>query len=771
MSQLLLAQTATPNLRPRRAMQRLSVRRSNHSSAASRASQTACNNGQYETGSVPATAKQQHDEPAASWQKTEAPGSLQSTITVPSSQEQKVLAELSLEELYQRFQADGPVVADHSRRTKQLMKIEETKWVMFCQHREKDPDEELRRGDATLFKVYLVFRVKRSRIKKQSSIMTYWKTLSMVYAQKIRGFMNDCILFDIRNWIHTELTPDFCLDTSQKEKAGLYIEDLALLLNQLWIRDEGTFEHERLRVQHAETLILAGATATRPGALIGSVLYEHWEFQVFPPVEGSKRARLVLIVNLEHIKRTAGDSEPKKFAFREDDMLLYDPIVPALALVFSDNAFLNCFQSAEDIYNLKVPPNQDRIRLLWKEEWRKRPIFRDVVEMPDGTVVSGTKALSYDKERRHLVRLGRSTGFEKQLQWYDLRRGSGKKINEELTPEERNKIMGHRKGDSSTYLTYYMSNFIDRDCQSICFGSAPQQDLIHLAARLQRHDAAPMCLTAEQLAEINEDEDLKALRSTKARAVQAWKDLGYRSKEAATGTAMRADYDRYSKEADKLSKYLKGIRLRQVIETFHTNIHVEEVDRQLRGIKPADIIAPPNIQYDLAERAHVAQLYAAAAKISGADQLHAIRVELVRCISQLCSRRESRSIRQKAQMLARTSTARGTLPIDAEAGWGGETTGGRPRRADMPDRTERNAGSAELICAFCRWQGNHGSADRRRTQRMSNLARHMKLMHLKRLRMPFPCPWPDCEAILGNRQHLASHFRHHGQDLPPSFLR
>ncbi|KAM3487216.1 hypothetical protein MY3957_009499 [Beauveria namnaoensis] len=194
--------------------------------------------------------------------------------------------------------------------------------------------------------------------------MTYWKTLSMVYAEKAKAWMNDGILYDIRNWIRTGLTPRFCLDTSQKEKAGLYIEDLAMLLNQLWIRDEGTFEHERLRAQLVENLILAGATATRPGALIGAMLYEHWEFQVFPPIQGFKRVRLVLVVNLKHIKRAAGDSEPKKFAFRQDDMLLYDPIIPALALAFSDGAFLNYSFSSKAIYNLKVPPNQDRLRLL-----------------------------------------------------------------------------------------------------------------------------------------------------------------------------------------------------------------------------------------------------------------------------------------------------------------------------------------------------------------------------------------------------------------------
>ncbi|KAM3555122.1 hypothetical protein ARSEF4850_006153 [Beauveria asiatica] len=598
MSKLMLVQVNIPNLQARRAMQRLSIRRQKRSSITQGASKATWDKIQHAAGNGSATTGQQPRELALASQKGAGPsGTPTSSDPATSSPEQNPYTELSEDELYKQFRNEGPVLANHSEKTKAAKKAEEAKWIMFCQRREKDPDEQLKSSDAALFKVYLVSRVKRSQIEKQSSIMTYWKTLSMVYAEKAKAWMSDGILYDIRNWIRTDLTPRFCLDTSQKEKAGLYIEDLAMLLNQLWIRDEGTFEHERLRAQLAENLILAGATATRPGALIGAMLYEHWEFQVFPPIQGSKRVRLVLVVNLEHIKRAAGDSEPKKFAFREDDMLLYDPIIPALALAFSDGAFLNCFSSPEAIYNLKVPPNQDRLRLLWKEEWRRRPIFRDIVETPYGTSISDTKALSYDKERKHLIRLGRSTGFEKQLQWYDLRRGSGKKINEEVTPEERNKIMGHRKGDSSTYLTYYMSNFIDRDCQSICFGSAPQQDLIHLAARLQRHDAAPTCLTEEQLAEVNEDKDLKALRLARTNAMQTWKAQGYRSRDAAAGTTMREDYDRYSKEAENLSKYLKGIRLRQVLEEFHTNIHVEEIDRQLRGIKPADIIAPPSMDF------------------------------------------------------------------------------------------------------------------------------------------------------------------------------
>jgi len=186
-------------------------------------------------------------------------------------------------------------------------------------------------------------------------------------------------------------------------------------------------------VQLAANLILAGATATRPGAFIGQLLYEHLEFQLFPPFPGEMRPRPALKVNLENIKRSGGESEPKQFAFREDDMLIYDPLIPIMGLAFADGAFINEFKDPEEIYELVVPPNSDRLRLRWKEDWRKRPVFRDVEDSEEGIRIALDKALKYQKERGHLVRLGRSIGLAKVLEWYDLRRRSGKKLNGELS--------------------------------------------------------------------------------------------------------------------------------------------------------------------------------------------------------------------------------------------------------------------------------------------------------------------------------------------------
>ena len=69
----------------------------------------------------------------------------------------------------------------------------------FCERRKLDPTEALSQCDVPLFKVYLVWRVENSRIKKESTVMTYWKVLSMVYSQKTASWMREDILYDVRN--------------------------------------------------------------------------------------------------------------------------------------------------------------------------------------------------------------------------------------------------------------------------------------------------------------------------------------------------------------------------------------------------------------------------------------------------------------------------------------------------------------------------------------------------------------------------------------------
>jgi hypothetical protein len=62
-----------------------------------------------------------------------------------------------------------------------------------------DPIEEIKLCRAGFIKGYLEWRVAFSRIKKQSSITTYWKVHSMLYMEEAKRYMDDDMLLDIRN--------------------------------------------------------------------------------------------------------------------------------------------------------------------------------------------------------------------------------------------------------------------------------------------------------------------------------------------------------------------------------------------------------------------------------------------------------------------------------------------------------------------------------------------------------------------------------------------
>ncbi|KAH6883990.1 hypothetical protein B0T10DRAFT_580175 [Thelonectria olida] len=600
--------------------------------------------------------------------------------------------------------------------------------------------------------------------------MTYWNVISMVYAVKTARWMDGGVLYDIGNWIHATLTPQFDLDTSKKEKSGLFVEDLDLILHYHYVRDDHVYAHERLRVQLALILIIAGATTTRPDALIGKVLYEDIEFQLLPPGRGGKRCRLGLVVNLVHVKKSAGVSEKKVFGFHEEDTLLHDPVLHMLSLAFADGAFLNEFSSPEQIYEMVVPAHTDRLKIPWKEEWRGRPIFRDV----DGLKVSLEKALKYCKTRGDLIRLGRALGYAKRLEFYDIRRGSGKKLNEALTPEERNKAMGHRLGDSSTYVRYYMTDFIGADTQAIAFGSDPQTDFVNLMSRLVRHGNAPTKLTEEQKDEIANDPKLVKYLRKRSQAMARFKKQGYPSYTAAKKAGVAKHYEKYRKRVESLRKTLSAKRLERAISEFHETIYAKEIDQQLQGIKPSELLAPSTIQYELEERAEVARLFSQAADVSSREELFKLRMKLIPALTRLCKRRESPRRPQATRKSAKADSQASTQPINDQPHSSSQLELDVKHDTPTGVTVPKTPGSqrASWTCPFCRWRDLEvGEEQRQRKWRVDSLARHIRSQHLRKIEMPFNCPYGDCRAILGTDQHFANHAaRGHGDHYPASII-
>lgn len=141
--------------------------------------------------------------------------------------------------------------------------------------------------------------------------------------------------------------------------------------------------------------------------------------------------------------------------------------------------------------------------------------------------------------------------------------------------------MGHRLGDSSTYVRYYIADFIGADTQAITFGSDLQIDFVNLISRLVRHRNAPTKLTEQQKDEIANDPKLVKYLQKQSQAKARFKKQGYPSYTAAKKAGIGKQYEKYRKRVESLRKTLATKHLKRAISEFHETIHAQEIDQQL----------------------------------------------------------------------------------------------------------------------------------------------------------------------------------------------
>ena len=174
------------------------------------------------------------------------------------------------------------------------------------------------------------------------------------------------------------------------------------------------------------------------------------------------------------------------------------------------------------------------------------------------------------------------------------------------------------------------------DCQAIYLGSSPQKDLIRSVGRLLRHGDAPTRLTHEQKAKVDDNRRLVDLRSKRDRVRAKIKTQGYSTLKDAEGTPLFRHHARYKKEADSLRNQLRSRRLDRAITEFHDLVHREDVDEQLRGFHPSEILAPVTMRRELPERTKAARLFMQAVSVSDHDEIYKLRIDLVKTLAQLC---------------------------------------------------------------------------------------------------------------------------------------
>lgn len=105
------------------------------------------------------------------------------------------------------------------------------------------------------------------------------------------------------------LIAEFDLSTVKEAKPIMRAEDEFELLKTLWESPEMHLQHERLRVQLALMIQLAGITGNRPGAL-RRLQYKDLKIALLLDGNSGNRPRLVMDFTFEHTKRYHGAKDP-----------------------------------------------------------------------------------------------------------------------------------------------------------------------------------------------------------------------------------------------------------------------------------------------------------------------------------------------------------------------------------------------------------------------------------------------------------------------------
>jgi hypothetical protein len=335
--------------------------------------------------------------------------------------------------------------------------------------------------------------------------------------------------------------------------------------------------------------------------------------------------------------------------------------------------------------------------------------------------------------------------------------------------------MGNR-GD--VYERHYMPAFIDRDCQAIYLGTTRRDDLIRAVGRLERHEQAPTALTDVQKFEIQNHPDVVKLVKLREKYVGKMKKHDYPTIKAAMGTLWYERHGETQRELNSLRQELSSKLLEKTIDEFHESVHIIEVERQLRGIRPAsDVLTPPTIEYELEERAAVARLLFEPLEDLDEDQVYQVRIKLVQNLVQLCKRQETphsyKTPRTRKNKDARQNTEpheQGRPPCENDMDWDTKTLVDDKSDADSmaPMEIEERPIVPVLYCAFCKW-GDEEAGPRKQKyafSRPDSLGRHVRAQHLKNRTGGFDCPYRGCSAFLGSAEHFLNHTaRLHGLHL------
>ncbi len=172
-------------------------------------------------------------------------------------------------------------------------------------------------------------------------------------------------------WIPPTLAPELDLQSSVKNKSGLFIGDLGGVLHRRATRRSARTSSSGCRWPPSSSTRVPRRRGRAPSYTYTTATSHS---SSAPSTPGSTRPCLGVVITLRKTKRTKGRSIPRSYGFHEEDTLLRDPQISPRA---SPLPTANNLRGLDDIYNLAVPAGNSQTRIPWDKDWRDKPIFRD----------------------------------------------------------------------------------------------------------------------------------------------------------------------------------------------------------------------------------------------------------------------------------------------------------------------------------------------------------------------------------------------------------
>ena len=305
----------------------------------------------------------------------------------------------------------------------------------------------------------------------------------------------------------------------------------------------------------------------------------------------------------------------------------------------------------------------------------------------------------------------------------------------------------------STYQRYYMPVHLNQHVQAVVFGMVEQKDMVRIVGQRDRDAKAPKCfgdLSKAQKAAIINDPTVLGFQNERDNCKEQIYALGFDKIHDAAGKTEW--YNKYIKANARLNAkkaILKERALNITIAEYHKNVDTIEINNQLKGIMPNDddILNPPNLKYELEDRAMAARLFYQPVEGVEAKDIFCRRIDSINCLTRLCGARES------PRWYRSTGNANVIEIIEKKPRLELEGLVYGLATRELPEKT--------LGCAYCWYSKEKIGLEQRYHEypRFDNLAKHIERLHFKHLRAGEVkgCGYPCCTAAFGSSKPFLNH--------------